>query len=181
VREIALHILDIVENGINAGADLVRITVEENRTENLLRISIGDNGRGMAKELLEKALDPFFTTRTTRRVGLGLSLFKEAAKRCEGNFEISSAEGKGTEVKASFRLNHIDLAPLGDMAGSLTSLIMGNPMVDFVYIHSMDGKEFRLDTKEIKKELEGGDITHPEVISFLGAFIRESLGDLRQQ
>jgi hypothetical protein len=112
-------------------------------------------------------------------VGLGLSLFREASKRCEGDFKITSREGEGTEVVASFRLDHIDLAPLGNMAGSLTSLIMGNPHVDFVYTHEVDGKVFRLDTREVKKELEGVEITHPQVIKFLGDLIRESLADMR--
>jgi len=175
----SLHILDIAENGIGAGASLIDIAVTEDVKENRLIIDIKDNGRGIPADLLAHVLDPFYTTRTTRRVGLGLSLFREASKRCEGDFKISSRQGEGTEVTATFRLDHIDLAPLGNMAGSLTSLIMGNPNVDFVYTHKVDGKTFRLDTREVKKELEGAEITRPGVIKFLGDMIRESLADIR--
>ncbi|NCO60455.1 MAG: ATP-binding protein [Deltaproteobacteria bacterium CG_4_10_14_3_um_filter_51_14] len=179
MRELALHILDIAENGINAGADLLEILVEESFRDNLLRISVRDNGRGIPKEMIQKVLDPFYTTRTTRRVGLGLSLMKEAAKRCDGDFQLESKEGCGTEVKIIFRRDHIDLAPLGDMTGSMISLIMGNPGVDFIYDHDRDGKRFRLDTREVKKQLDGGDITHPEVIGFLRQFMSEGLAEIK--
>ncbi len=181
VRELALHLLDIAENGINAGANLIEIKVGESFGDNLLRISVKDNGRGIPPELIEKVLDPFYTTRTTRRVGLGLSLIKEAARRCDGDFQLESKEGHGTEVKVSFRRDHIDLAPLGDVAGSMISLILGNPGIDFIYDHDVDGKRFRLDTREVKNELDGGDITHPEVIGFLRQFVLEGLAEIRQQ
>jgi anti-sigma regulatory factor (Ser/Thr protein kinase) len=180
VREMSLHIMDIAENGIGAGASIIDIEVTEDRDANLLAVRIRDNGRGIPEDLLDKVTDPFYTTRTTRRVGLGLSLFREASRRCEGEFEIKSREGQGTEVFATFRRDHIDLAPLGDMAGSLTTLIVGSPQVDFVYTHEVDGKVFRLDTREMKQELEGVEITRPEVIKFLGDLIRESLADIRE-
>lgn len=127
MREISLHIIDISENGIAADADLIKIKISESRINNLLEITISDNGTGIATELINRVTDPFFTTRRTRRIGLGLSLLKEAAGRCSGEFIINSREGKGTEVSASFVLDHIDLAPMGDLAGSITCLIMGNP------------------------------------------------------
>jgi hypothetical protein len=171
--------MDIVENGLSAGANLIQVAVTERRKENRLQITVKDNGRGIPAELLEKVLDPFYTTRTTRRVGLGLSLFREAARRCEGEFKLISREGEGTEVSAFFRMDHIDRAPLGDMASTLTTLIMGSPDVDFVYTHESDGKTFRLDTREVKKELEGLPINRPEVVGYLGALIRESLAGLK--
>lgn len=176
----SLHIMDIAENGISAGARLIDIAVTEDIKGNRLKVGIKDNGRGIPADLLEHVADPFYTTRTTRRVGLGLSLFREASKRCEGDFKITSREGEGTEIEATFRLDHIDLAPLGNMVGTLTSLIVGNPDVDFVYTHEVNGKEFRLDTREVKKELEGAEITHPKVIRFLGDLIRESLAEIRR-
>lgn len=179
MRELSLHIMDIVENGLSAGADLIQVSVSEASKQNRLRIIIKDNGRGIPADLVEKVLNPFYTTRTTRRVGLGLSLFREAAKRCEGEFNLLSKEGEGTEVSADFRLDHIDRAPLGDMAGTLTSLIMGSPDVDFVYTHDVDGKVFRLDTRDVKRELEGLPINRPEVVRYLGALIRESLAGLK--
>ena len=180
MRELSLHIMDVMENGIAAGATLITLKISEDTKGNLLRISIADNGAGIPEEMLEKVLDPFYTTRTTRRVGLGLSLFREASRRCEGEFGINSKEGEGTEVSASFRLDHIDLAPMGDVVGSLTSLIVGNAQVDFVYTHEVDGKVFKLDTREVKQELDGVEITHPNVIKFLGDLIRESLAEIRK-
>jgi anti-sigma regulatory factor (Ser/Thr protein kinase) len=179
VRELSLHIMDIVENGVAAGATQVHISVVEDTTRNLLRISIKDNGRGIPEHRLDQVLDPFYTTRTTRRVGLGLSLFREASRRCDGDFTLHSKEGEGTEVRASFRLDHIDLAPLGDMASSMTSLVMGNPEVDFIYTHERNGRAFQVDTREVRKELEDLPITHPEVIKYIGDSIRESLEEIK--
>lgn len=179
MRELSLHIMDVVENGVAAGATLIDIAVAEDRKENRLKITIKDNGRGIPAHLLEQVLNPFYTTRTTRRVGLGLSLFREASRRCEGDFHIKSREGEGTEVYASFKRDHIDLAPFGDIAGSLTSLIMGNPGVDFVYRHELDGGLFWLDTRELKQELEDVSIQHPDVIRYLANLIRESVAELR--
>jgi hypothetical protein len=180
LRELSLHIMDIMENGISAGGTLIALTVAESGRENRLRITVKDNGRGIPSHLIEEVSRPFYTTRTTRRVGLGLSLFREAARRCAGEMEIRSEAGRGTEVSASFQLDHLDLAPLGDMAGSLTTLIMGNPDVEFVYTHEVDGRVFRLDTREVKKDLEGVPIQHPEVILALAGMIREWLADLRR-
>lgn len=180
MRELSLHIMDIIENGLGAGADLITLSIVEDKKKNWLKITITDNGSGIPEEMQEKVLDPFFTTRTTRRVGLGLSLIREASRRCNGEFNIKSKEGEGTEVSVSFELNHIDLAPIGNMASSLTALIMGNPDVDFVYTHEVDGNIFHLDTRQVREELEGLTLNHPEVIKYLASVIRESLTDLKK-
>jgi anti-sigma regulatory factor (Ser/Thr protein kinase) len=180
VRELSLHVMDIVENGVAAGATLIEIGIVEHRKGNRFGMTIKDNGRGIPEDMLDRVIDPFYTTRTTRRVGLGLSLLREAARRCDGDFRMTSKEGEGTKVYASFRLDHIDLAPLGDMAGSMMSLVMGNPDVDFVYTHDVDGKVFRLDTREVKAGLDGLPITHPEVIMYIGDSIRESRGEMEK-
>ncbi|MBW1773055.1 MAG: ATP-binding protein [Deltaproteobacteria bacterium] len=180
MHELSLHIMDIAENGISAGATLIEITVTEDNRQNRLKIVLRDNGRGMSGEMMKKVMDPFFTTRTTRRVGLGLSLFKEASKRCEGEFHLHSEEGKGTEVMATFRLDHIDLAPMGNIAGALTTLIMGNPEVEFLYTHEVGDEDLIIDTREIKNELDGLTINDPHVIKYLADMIREGLADLRQ-
>ena len=180
MRELSLHIMDIIENGLGAGADLITLSIVEDKKKNWLKITITDNGSGIPEEMQEKVLDPFFTTRTTRRVGLGLSLIREASRRCNGEFNIKSKEGEGTEVSVSFELNHIDLAPIGNMASSLTALIMGNPDVDFVYTHEVDGNIFHLDTRQVREELEGLPLNHPEVIKYLASVIRESLTDLKK-
>ncbi len=180
MRELSLHIMDVIENGINAGATLITLIVSEDHKKNQLRITITDNGSGIPEGLLEKVLDPFYTTRTTRRVGLGLSLFREASRRCDGEFHVDSKDGIGTEVFASFRLDHIDMAPLGDMAGSLSCLIMGNSEVDFIYRHEVDGKSFEIDTRSIREELEGVPMNNPKVISSLTNTITESLRELKK-
>ena len=178
MRELSLHILDIAENGITAGADCIHILVEEDRTADLLTIIIKDNGHGMPAEKIEKLTDPFVTSRTTRRVGLGLSLLAAAAERCEGRLTVETEPDAGTKVKATFRYSHIDRAPVGDMAATITTLIMGNPQIEFVYTHIIDGEDFTLDTRELKAEMGHLSLTNPVVIHHLTASIRNSLGNL---
>jgi len=178
VRELSLHILDIAENGITAGADCVHILINEARDEDLLTIVIEDNGRGMPAEKLQKPTDPFITSRTTRRVGLGLSLLAAAADRCAGRLEIESEPGRGTRVEATFRYSHIDRAPVGDMASTITTLIMGNPQVDFVYTHIVGTKDFVLDTRDLKEGTQDQSLTDPVLIFHLSQSIRNSLNEL---
>jgi len=178
LRELSLHILDVVENGITAGASCIAIRVEESSAADRLQINVHDDGRGMPAQKVHHVEDPFVTTRTTRRVGLGLSLLAAAARRCEGDIRVSAPPGKGTEVSATFRRSHIDRAPLGDMAATLGMLILGNPHIDFVYIHRLDDREFTLDTRELKRELEGVDLSDPVVVSHLTQSIRRSLREL---
>lgn len=175
MRELSLHILDVAENGITAGGNCIWIEVNEERKMDQLKIVIRDNGRGMPVEKQENIDDPFITTRTTRRVGLGLSLLAAAAGRCDGTMHIDSTPGKGTEITATFRFNHIDRAPLGDMAATITTLIMGNPEIDFVYFHRIDGNEYGLDTREIRAEMEDISLSDPVVIHHLTETIRSAL------
>jgi anti-sigma regulatory factor (Ser/Thr protein kinase) len=178
MRELSLHILDVVENGITAGGDCIWIEIDENRKEDQITILIRDNGRGMPIEKVENIDDPFITSRTTRRVGLGLSLLAAAARRCEGTLRVESEPGKGTEVEATFRYNHIDRAPLGDMAATLGTLIIGNPGIDFIYAHRIDNKDFYLDTREIQKEMQDDSLSDPIFIHHLTESIRSSLMEL---
>jgi len=178
LRELSLHILDIAENGMDAGAGLIKISVLEAKERNVLTIIIEDDGHGIEKGLLKKVTDPFYTTRNTRRVGLGLSLFRETSRRCEGNFSITSRKGKGTRVEAQFHRDHIDLPPMGDIAGCIISMIMGHPEIDVTYTHRINGKEFCFDTREIRKELDGIAINEPRVVKYLRGLIRESEAEL---
>jgi len=178
LRELSLHILDVVENGITAGADIIRIQVQESRSVDLLSININDNGRGIPAEKLKKLQDPFVTSRTTRRVGLGLSLLAAAAERCDGKLEVKVGSAGGTEVTATFGYGHIDRAPVGDMASTMATLLMGNPRTDFVYTHIIDGQEFILDTRDLKKELGDHALEDPMVIHHLGQSIRKALASL---
>jgi len=126
MRELALHILDIAENSISAGASKIKILVYENTAEDLLTITIEDNGKGMDAEMVEKIIDPFTTSRTTRQVGLGIPFFKAAAESCNGAFTIKSQLGIGTKIEASFQHSHIDRMPLGDLSSTLHTLLSGH-------------------------------------------------------
>ena len=178
MRELSLHILDVVENGITAGGNCIWIEVDEARKKDQLKIVIRDNGRGMPIEKQDNINDPFITSRTTRRVGLGLSLLSAATERCDGTLRVDTQPGKGTEIEATFRYNHIDRAPLGDMAATITTLIIGNPGIDFVYSHRIDGNDFSLDTREIREEMEDLSLSDPVVIHHLTETIRSSLKEL---
>lgn len=167
MEDLSLHILDVAENGITAGAHLIEITVEEDLKADTLTIGIQDNGKGMEPEFLAKVLDPFTTTRTTRKVGLGLSLFQQSAQEADGDLAVESTPGKGTSVRVHMRHGHIDRKPMGDMAETVATLIQGNPEVDFVYTHKKDGREYVLDTREIRPELEEIPINHPQVVGLI--------------
>ncbi len=176
MEDLSLHILDIVENSIEAGADTVGILLEEDTTKDKLLLEIKDNGKGMDEKTLRMVTDPFFTTKTVRRIGLGLPFLKQAAEECEGEFSISSEKGKGTTISAGFRRSHIDRKPLGDIAATIMVLIAGNPAVDFVFNYKKDDYAYELDTKEIRSELDGVPINSPEVLKALRKDIEKGLG-----
>ena len=180
MRELSLHILDIVENGIRAGADFLDIRVQESSADDRLIFSVEDNGSGMPAEKARNIDDPFITGRKTRRVGLGLSLLASAAGRCDGGITVEGRAGKGTRVRASFRRSHIDRAPLGDMAATLAVLIAGYPHIDFRYTHGVNEKEFVLDTRDLKSELEGLSLSDPVVVHHVTESIRRSLEGLAE-
>ncbi len=180
MKELSLHILDVAENGISAGADQVAIEVIEDRRQNRLTLVIADNGRGIPRDQIDRAVDPFYTSRTTRRVGMGLSLLNAAARQCDGHMWIDADEGKGTRITAEFMYDHIDRAPLGDMAATMISLIMGSPGIDFEYRHEVDGREFVLNTREVKSALDGRQITDPEVFQYIMETLRTGENRLRQ-
>ncbi len=150
MKELSLHILDIAKNSVKANAALIEILINEDSEKNLLTIEINDNGCGMSEEFLKTVKDPFSTTRTTRKVGMGISLFEAASVQCGGRLDITSEEGVGTKLRTSFVLDHIDRAPVGDMAGTMETLISGSPEIDFLYRHTKNGKTFTLDTREIR-------------------------------
>lgn len=152
MEDMSLHILDIVENSIRAGAMDVEININEDTGADLLEIEIRDDGAGMNQTTLEKALDPFFTTKTVRKVGLGLSLFREAARSAGGDMILKSEAGKGTRVKATFQHSHVDRQPLGDLAKTLEILIIANPEVRFRYYHRENGEEHRFDSNGLHPE-----------------------------
>lgn len=171
--ELSLHILDIAQNSIKAKASLVEIEVKEDIAANLLTVIIKDNGCGMEKEFLNDVTNPFRTSRTTRRVGLGLSLFKSAAELTGGSFDIQSEVGKGTLVKAIFVHDSIDRQPLGDMASTMSIIIGGAPDTDFIYRHNYCGREFTFDTQSIRQVLgEEVPLNEPDILSWIEDSIR---------
>lgn len=175
MRELSLHILDIAQNSVAAGAKNINIKIRADTVKNILAITVTDDGCGMDKELLGKAADPFTTTRKTRKIGLGLPLFKMAALISDGGFDIKSIKGGGTAVSASFRLDHIDRMPLGDLGETMLALITGSPAIDFVLDYGVDTRGFVLDTREIKASLDGVPADTPEIAVFLKQYISENI------
>lgn len=178
MQEISLNILDMAQNSVAAGATRVEIDVEEDPAADTLLVRIRDNGRGMDKQTLARVTDPFYTTRTTRKVGLGVPLFKMAAEMAGGSFTITSEPGKGTEATATFGLSNIDRMPLGDMASTVLALIAGSPGIDFVYRRRRADRGFTLDTGEVKKIMGNLRADAPEVLLFLREFLTENEGEL---
>ena len=174
MRELSLNILDIAQNSISAGAPLITIQVSENTIDHTLLIGIYDNGKGMSEEQVKSVIDPFFTTRTTRKVGMGIPLFKMAAEQTGGGLEIKSELGVGTEVRANFKTDSVDFTPLGDIASTVQMLITMNTDRDFVYKHMVNEKEFIADTREIKAILGDVPLDTYEVSQWLIEFIKEN-------
>jgi hypothetical protein len=171
MQEISLNILDLVQNAISAGAGLVCVTVDEQRRADTLTVVIRDNGCGMPQQVLGSVSDPFYTTRTTRKVGLGLPFFKMAAQLAGGSFEITSQEGAGTTVRGVFGLSHIDRMPLGDMNETVLTLIACNPALDFVYTRRVDESEFELDTREMRGVLGDVPLNAKDVLTFIKDYL----------
>ena len=184
MRELSLNVMDIAQNSISAGASLITISVEEDEAADTLEISISDNGRGMTPEQVEHVTDPFFTTRTTRSVGLGVPLFKMEAEMTGGSFSISSQVGVGTTTKAVFKPSSVDMIPLGDINGTINMLVMMNPGLDFVFIRKLRPKggterSFDLRTLELRQVL--GDevpLNSPEVTQWVKEYLSENTDEL---
>lgn len=165
--DLSLHILDVVENSIDAGAHNVEIQILEDLKADILKIEITDDGKGMAGSALEKVLDPFFTTKKVRRVGLGLSLLQQAAQMANGDLGIQSEVGQGTTVKATFQHSHIDRKPLGDMAKTLMTLIISHPQIRFKYTHQKDGQKYELDTQALMQTSDLSSLSVIELINLI--------------
>lgn len=179
MKELSLHILDIVQNSVKAKATEIKIDIIESPEKNLLEISIADNGCGMSKDFLERVRDPFATTRTTRKVGMGISLFEAAAQQCGGHLAIDSELGKGTTLYVCFELDNIDRAPIGDMAETMVTIVMSAPEINYVYTHRKSDKEFIFDTKEIKETLGDVPLTNPEILGWIKEYITEGLSECK--
>jgi hypothetical protein len=178
LEDISLHILDIAENALKAQATRVEIHVIEDIEKDLLKVQILDNGKGMDEKIVQTVTDPFVTTRTERRVGLGLPFLAESARMAGGDIRIKSDPGKVTMIEADFIYSNIDRKPLGDIIRTMIMLIAGNPEVDFHYYHKKNNQSYCMDTKELRKHLEEIPINHPDMIGFIRKDMEEGMKEL---
>jgi anti-sigma regulatory factor (Ser/Thr protein kinase) len=167
MEDLSLHILDVAENSVTAGATLIEIRVEEEPQDDLLSIEISDNGRGMEAKTAAAALDPFMTTKAHKRVGLGLPLFAQSAREADGDLRIESSPGQGTRVIATMKYHHIDRKPLGDLTETMMVLVMGSPQVEVRFIHEFGGRQFVFTTWDFKERLKDEAASPARVIRAL--------------
>ena len=180
MRELSLNVLDIAQNSVSADASLIEIEIIENSNTKDLLIGIYDNGKGMTKEQVENVRDPFFTTRTTRKVGMGIPLFRFAAEMTGGDLDIESEVGVGTRVRARFKTDHLDFTPIGDMTSTMISLITMNLHIDFLYRRRLDDKEFTVDTRQLKEILGDVPLNEPSIALWITDYINENTKQLTE-
>jgi anti-sigma regulatory factor (Ser/Thr protein kinase) len=180
LNELALHLLDIAENGVTAQAKTVQVIVEEDTRTDRLKLAVIDDGVGMPPEKVAKLADPFVTSRTTRKVGLGIPLLKAAAEACNGWLEVQSTPGKGTSLSAEFQRSHIDRMPLGDITGTVLSLVVGWPETHWIFRYRLNDAEFLFDDQPIKDELGDLPLCEPEILAFLRQTLEEGVAGLKQ-
>ncbi|MDD2579594.1 MAG: ATP-binding protein [Eubacteriales bacterium] len=173
MRDLSLHVLDLVQNSLRAGATFVDVLIEAIPRQDQLLLQIGDNGSGMPPELLSQVTDPFVTTRTTRPVGLGLALLRELCEQTGGQLELESEEGTGTRLSAWLGLSHIDRLPVGAMSETFAALLMSDPLIDYRLILRANDRSFELDTRDIRRHLEDVPLDHPDVQTWITTTIAE--------
>jgi len=178
MRDLSLHILDIIQNSIKANASVVTIHIGEAAQSKHLILEIGDNGIGMDNDFLIRVEDPFTTSRTTRKVGLGIPLLKESALKCDGKFNIYSERNKGTKVFATFSINHIDRLPIGGISDTMITIISANTDIQFILLLDSAKGDFKLDTDEINKTLDGVKINEFAVLQWLKEYIDEGIKNI---
>lgn len=178
MRELSLNVLDIAQNSVSAKASLVEVELIEDTEKHELLIGIYDNGKGMTQEQVKNVRDPFFTTRTTRKVGMGIPLFKFAAEMTGGKLEIESEVGVGTKVRAYFKTDHLDFTPIGDMTSTIISLVTMNLHIDFIYRRKFNDKEFTVDTRQLKEILGDVPLNEPSIASWITQYINENTKQL---
>ena len=185
MKELSLNILDITENSVKARATLTEINIFE--TDDTLVLTISDDGHGMTAEILDSVTNPFTTTRTTRKVGMGIPLLKLAAEQTGGEVVITSKhesefpDSHGTIVKATFYKKHIDFTPLGDVVSTITTLIQGHPDTDFLFVHSINDNQVSLDTRELREMLEGVPLNTYDVIKWIEEYLQEQYSEILKQ
>ncbi|MDF2572910.1 MAG: putative system histidine kinase [Sporomusa sp.] len=178
MREISLHILDLVQNSIEAGATSVTLEISEFLAVDEMIIKVSDNGRGMNEQLRQLVIDPFITTRTTRRIGLGLPLMEMSTKRCNGYLKIDSTPGKGTVVKAMYKHSHFDRPPLGNLVETIKNILVANPELHFLYRHTVNDNVFSVSSEELASILDGIPLTQPDVLIWLHGYLSDNIANL---
>lgn len=179
MKDLSLHILDIVQNSVVAGAKVIQIILEINTANDYIELTVKDNGKGMEQEFLKRVVDPFTTTRTTRKVGLGIPLLKQNAELTGGTFSIDSEPGVGTALKARFVRSHIDCLPLGDLGGTIALLLCSYPDIEFKVSVVVDTTEFEVSTSELRQALDGVPLNEPSVYPLVKEYIYSNLDELQ--
>ena len=181
MRELSLHLLDIAENSVAANASQVKIVVVEDSRTDLLQMSVEDNGKGMDAEMVAKVVDPFVTSRTTRKVGLGIPLLKEAAEACNGFLKIDSKVGIGTTIFVQFQRSNIDRMPLGNLEDTFFQLLVSNPSIHWIFEYKVNEAVFEFDDAPIKAELGDLPLTEPSILGFLRETLTTGIHDLQSR
>jgi hypothetical protein len=179
MRELALHLLDIAENSVAAHARTISINVVEDTRTDRLKMVVLDDGAGMDAETVAHVIDPFYTSRTTRKVGLGIPLLKEAAEACNGFLQITSTPGRGTTLEVEFQRSHIDRMPLGDLAGTWLTLVISSPEVHWLFQYIVDKRCFDFDSELFRQELGDLPLTEPAVLAYIREIIEEGVAGIQ--
>ncbi len=175
MRDISLHVMDIMQNSVRAGATKIGLSISADVSKDMLYVTISDNGCGMSEDFIQKVISPFTTTRTTRSIGLGIPMFKLSGEICGGCFSIKSKEGVGTEITAGYGISNIDRIPLGDIGDTVTGTILSHPDLEYEVTLSGGNEYFKFNSKEIERQLDGVSITEFEVINWVKEYINEGV------
>ncbi|MGD9910019.1 MAG: ATP-binding protein [Candidatus Izemoplasmatales bacterium] len=179
MEDLSSFIQDIVENSLNVQAENIQLLITEDTLQKTLLIEIIDDGIGMSEETLQKVEDPFYTTRTTRKVGLGLSFFKQSVLQTEGKFKITSTLGEGTSVFALYNTFHIDMPPVGDLSSTIQTILAHPALKHFIYNHQIDDANFRFDTEEVKNVLGVTSFNDVTLLQDIKQYIQDLLDNIR--
>ena len=177
MAELCLHIIDLMENSARAGARAIEVSLLRSKAKDLLELEIHDDGCGMDEETVRRVQDPFYTTKSGKKVGLGVPLLKAAAEMTGGRFSLDSEPGRGTRVRAAFILSHIDTPPIGALADTVLTQLVAHEEIDIRFRLRSDNGEFSLSTAEIREQVGDMPLSHPEILAFLRPFIRQGVDE----